>query len=799
MGTEQRHIGHYELQTALWENERNDLWKAFDTHRRRYVYITTVHLAPSSATQLLNSFLAETQNITSLQHPNIAVVLDIQHTQNLEGSTASIITEFVDGQLLSDYMQSTVHTGTMLTPQEIVQILAPIAAAIDYAHQHAVIHGAIHPGYITFDKHHTDNCTLGEPKLLGFGMNNQLPAEQLPLHDTFYLAPERIQGNMHNARSDIYSLGVILYELCTGALPFQGDTVEELLEQQLHAQPVSPAIVNPRIRPALITVIMRALAKNPVERFSTASALVLAVARATQLSPDGLSQSGSLSGQGRVQSSQVLPRTELQDLQNSPTHLTPWSSVLTNAYPQQHYPPQGIQSNEQPLTASASPVSPVGLTPAHTPLVTTNAGVQGNAQTPVVNQSLPTQPQSLPGTMPVMENIPALSGRPQPRRKRWPYVVITLVLIGLLLGSVLGVYLLNHTTTTATTPSGLVGQVFFVSSGQVNPDTIQGTADRIQIDLHDLQTPASGKSYYLWLLNDDATHINVLPVLLGSTSNGGRFDLSYDGDSQHNNLLANYSRFLITEEDSGTQPNAPSLDTGTWRYYAEFSRAPNPEDTVNHFSLLAHLRHLLSQDPKLKTAGLAGGLNTWLFRNSTKLLEYAGSIRDSNDGNFTHRQLVRILDYLDGSTYISTEKIPTGIAPLLIDPTTAKVPLLQFDAEQNPPGYLKHISAHLREISVAPGITSEQKKLAIQINMAMSNAQAWLEEVHSDAQKLLAMSPEQLQQPEALALKNHLYTRVNTVLVGETDPNTNQVREGVTQAYYNMYRLATFQVAPYHQ
>src|SRR2546422_5572940 len=95
-------------------------------------------------------------------------------------------------------------------------------------------------------------------------------------------------------------------------------------------------------------------------------------------------------------------------------------------------------------------------------------------------------------------------------------------------------------------------------------------------------------------------------------------------DPQHDNLLASYDRFLITEEDANQPPTNPSLDTNTWRYDAVFSTTPNPADKAHHFSLLDHLRHLLSQDPKLTLVGLGGGLDIWLFRNTTKILEAAG-------------------------------------------------------------------------------------------------------------------------------------------------------------------------------
>ncbi|WP_220203075.1 hypothetical protein [Reticulibacter mediterranei] len=134
----------------------------------------------------------------------------------------------------------------------------------------------------------------------------------------------------------------------------------------------------------------------------------------------------------------------------------------------------------------------------------------------------------------------------------------------------------------------------------------------------------------------------------------------------------------------------------------------------------------------------------------------------------------------------------------MIDKNQARVALLEFDPQsQNPPGYLTHIGNHLREIVVSPGVTPEQKALAIRINKALNNVQAWLEKVHSDAAQLIQMTPQQLLAPETTRLLDDLFTQANNAFVGQTDPNTDQVKEGVVQIHYSVQGLATFDVQPY--
>jgi hypothetical protein len=330
----------------------------------------------------------------------------------------------------------------------------------------------------------------------------------------------------------------------------------------------------------------------------------------------------------------------------------------------------------------------------------------------------------------------------------------------------------------------------------------QGITDELVINLQNLPNPQPGKLYYAWLLDDYQTNLPALA--LGSLSlTHGQATMTYK-DPLHNNLLANYGHFLVTEEDASPPPVTPSLDTTTRRYSAAFSTTPNPEDTAHHFSVLDHLRHLLAQDPKLQGVGLGGGLDIWLFRNVTKVVEQSGSARDAQKrcaaGDvtgciFVRRALIRVLDYLEGSTYVQADVPPN--TPVLINQTIARVALLEFDqVNQQPPGYLNHIGTHLSELASSPGVTAQQRTLAIGIDQAIKNVQVWLEAVHADAKQLVNMNDSQLAQPAALSRLNDMLKQAQTTLAGQFDPNTSTVKEGVAQIHDNMQGLATFDVAP---
>jgi len=376
--------------------------------------------------------------------------------------------------------------------------------------------------------------------------------------------------------------------------------------------------------------------------------------------------------------------------------------------------------------------------------------------------------------------------------------ILVLVVASLGLGSFPPSGLLKNTSSAhapIVPPNQLVGRVFFSSSGQINESTSQGIADQVELNLSNIHNPAAGKSYYAWLLNDDPVEGKAL--LLGQLPvSSGQVHFHYAGDHLHTNLLDVTNRLLVTEEDAGTAPTNPSLDTSTWRFMAELPQKPNPLDTVHHFSLLSHLRHLLASDPTLQSLGMPGGLDIWLFRNTQKILEWSGSARDdwaSQNTDLMHRHILRILDYLDGLSYVQND-VPVD-SPVLVNERIARVSLLEFDVQhQVPPGFLYHIALHLHGMIESPGATTEQKRLAIQIDSAISKVQALLEQVHQDAKKLVMFTGAQLAQPATLSLLDDMVKHAQDAFVGQFDPTTGEIQNGVTQIHYAIQRLATMEV-----
>ena len=185
----------------------------------------------------------------------------------------------------------------------------------------------------------------------------------------------------------------------------------------------------------------------------------------------------------------------------------------------------------------------------------------------------------------------------------------------------------SSTATPAVTPLPVVGHVYFLSSGQLYVNNNQGIYDQVLIDLHNLATPSPGKSYYASLLGD-SNQSDVPWIALGKLSvTQGKVHFLYPGDQTHTNLLIDFSRLLITQEDASAPSANPLLDPKTWRYYGQIYQLPSPKD-LNHFSMLDHLRHLLVQAPELKVLGLPGGLSIWLLRNVEEILRWSVEAKD---------------------------------------------------------------------------------------------------------------------------------------------------------------------------
>lgn len=815
-----RQLGKYELQERLGQGGMAEVWKARDTQLQRYVAIKLLHANLQADPNFMTRFLHEAQVIASLRHPNIVQIHDFQvyRPSETDNPLAYMVMAYIEGQTLADYIAKTSARGNFPTPAEIVNLFTSISLAIDYAHQKGMIHRDIKPANILLDRHTTARNPMGEPILSDFGLAKLLGVTAGAVTASqpgtpLYTSPEQARGYAGNERSDLYSLGVILYEMVTGVPPFRGDSPTAVLAQHLQAAPPPPTLLNPNIPPALTMVIMTALAKDPNARFARAATLTAAIAEAMHVPiPESLGQPSYPPSLGSM-----------------PTYITPSSSQPGMAAP---------PTASTPSFASASPaVSPIsGSSPSVTPA---SGGARSSGQmTPVPSQPYPavsfpggttaggaSSPGiSSPGTIPdsftpLAPTHPApVPPRPsQPRagrRWRWWYTGLAILLLIVIVGAGLGAYFAFYRPPVQTPAAVPGGQAFFLSSGQFNVGSAQGIADELLIRLQHVPDPQPGKSYYAWLLGDLHPQVEkqplqppplfTLPLLLGKvTVSQGNASFFYQGTANHDNLFSLSSRMLITQEDAQGTPRGPNAPRSAWVYYAEIPQTPYGSPAL---SALDHIRHLYYKETKVGVLGLPGGLDVWLFRNTEKVMEWATSARDDyhtqvTDPTVIHNLFVSILDYLDGAPNVHLD-VPGGV--VAADPVISRVALLSVspiqqlkqDVANNPPGYLDHTALHLQGVVQAPDATPQMRTLANEIIQGLKNAKAWLEQVRVYARQLVLMDANQLTLPSTLTMLDNMLLYATYAYIGKLDPQTDQVLPGVLEAHYNIQRLATFALTP---
>ncbi len=232
-------------------------------------------------------FRREAQSAAALNHPNIVAVYDTgEDTLMGEGETAVIVPyivmEYVDGMTLRQLLAS----GRRLLPERALEISAGVLSALDYAHRHGIVHRDIKPANVMLTR-------TGDVKVMDFGiaraMNDTntatMTAAQSVMGTAQYLSPEQARGEVVDARSDLYSASVLLYELLTGKPPFTGDSPVSIAYQHVSEMPTPPSQVDPGVTPEVDAVVLRALAKSPDDRYQTAAEFRADVERAIAGSP----------------------------------------------------------------------------------------------------------------------------------------------------------------------------------------------------------------------------------------------------------------------------------------------------------------------------------------------------------------------------------------------------------------------------------------------------------------------------------------------------------------------------------
>ncbi|MFF9068197.1 protein kinase [Streptomyces sp. NPDC014891] len=265
--------GRYQLRDLLGEGGMASVYLAYDSALDRQVAIKTLHTELGREQSFRERFRREAQAVAKLSHTNIVSVFDTGE-DTLDGAVMPyIVMEYVEGQPLGSVLASDIQQYGAMPADRALKVTADVLAALEVSHEMGLVHRDIKPGNVMQTKR-------GVVKVMDFGIARAMQSGVTSMTQTGmvvgtpqYLSPEQALGRAVDARSDLYSVGIMLFQLLTGRLPFDADSPLAIAYAHVQEEPVAPSTVNRAVTPAMDALVARALRKNPNERFPNAAAM----------------------------------------------------------------------------------------------------------------------------------------------------------------------------------------------------------------------------------------------------------------------------------------------------------------------------------------------------------------------------------------------------------------------------------------------------------------------------------------------------------------------------------------------
>lgn len=362
-------IGNYKILGKLGEGGMGEVFKGLDTILEREVAIKVLLPELSNQPSVLERFRTEAVALARLNDPNIAML----YSFHLDPKQAYMVLEFVPGETLSDRMrrESQLHWETALN------LGGQALSGLEHAHQNDIVHRDIKPSNIML-------TTQGNAKLMDFGIARILQRSRLTktgflIGTPQYMSPEQVQGLEADGRSDVYSIGIVLYEMLTGRVPFQKKTEYDLIKAQVEENPQPPSKHLPGLNPEIESALLKALAKRPADRFQSANEFRMALI-AVNNKPVSSRNGSSINQPGptRIADSPIKVRKEQKKGFTSPQFLlgglllvvslgfVAWS-ILYNDIPPKINTQLNPSKNANPLSSGRANDYQVDKTPEDTP------------------------------------------------------------------------------------------------------------------------------------------------------------------------------------------------------------------------------------------------------------------------------------------------------------------------------------------------------------------------------------------------------------------------------------------------
>ncbi|MFJ2646127.1 protein kinase [Streptomyces sp. NPDC087420] len=343
--------GRYQLRDLLGEGGMASVYLAYDSALDRQVAIKTLHTELAREQSFRERFRREAQAVAKLSHPNIVSVFDTGEDTLFENGAAGgtgammpyIVMEYVEGQPLGSLLQADIARHGAMPADRALGVTADVLAALEASHEMGLVHRDIKPGNVMINRRDV-------VKVMDFGIARAMQSGVTSMTQTGmvvgtpqYLSPEQALGRGVDARSDLYSVGVMLFQLLTGRLPFDADSALAIAYAHVQEEAVAPSSINRSLSPAMDALVARALKKNPNERFPSAAAMSAECRRVLPAGPTGAPViiQGAAPHSGAGVSSAVFPPVDQSAQAPGPYGVqTPYQPPAHQTQPQQPQPPQ---------------------------------------------------------------------------------------------------------------------------------------------------------------------------------------------------------------------------------------------------------------------------------------------------------------------------------------------------------------------------------------------------------------------------------------------------------------------------
>jgi hypothetical protein len=260
--------------SVIGEGGMGTVYKALQPSLNRYVAIKVLPEYLARDREFVQRFRHEATTAAALQHPNILTVYDVGQ----EGNQHYIVMQLLEGCTLAQVIE---REHALPLPRT-ARILSQVAAALDHAHQHQIVHRDVKPANIFVGP--SDHVTLMDFGIVKALSGTRLTRTGVTVGTPEYMSPEQVEGRTVDHRSDLYSLGIVLYHMLTGQVPFAADTPAAIMYAHVHTPPTPPSQSNPAIAPPIETVMLKALTKDPEVRYQSGEQMVGALNAAIQQS-----------------------------------------------------------------------------------------------------------------------------------------------------------------------------------------------------------------------------------------------------------------------------------------------------------------------------------------------------------------------------------------------------------------------------------------------------------------------------------------------------------------------------------